>query len=155
MATGPPLLPAPPSLGASDAAPLSIDELYEVGCDLEETDPAHAEASYEQVLARAPRHTDAHINLGRLLHERGELEGAEGHYRQALANRPNDPTAMFNLGVALEDQECVTDAIEAYEGALLALQPETTPTPTPTPRASTRWAETTALRCGTCAPTAI
>jgi tetratricopeptide (TPR) repeat protein len=107
-----------PSPNGAEVVPLSIEELYEVGCDLEETDPAHAEASYAEVLARAPSHTDAHINLGRLLHERGELEGAEGHYRQALASRPDDPTAMFNLGVVLEDQDCVSEAIEAYERAV-------------------------------------
>jgi tetratricopeptide (TPR) repeat protein len=113
----------PPLLLSGDVATLSIDELYELGCDLEETDPAQAEASYAEVLARAPRHTDAHINLGRMLHERGELEGAEGHYRQALAARPDDPTAMFNLGVALEDQEDYAEAIEAYERAV-ALNPQ-------------------------------
>jgi tetratricopeptide (TPR) repeat protein len=107
-----------PSAEGSEVVPLSIEELYEVGCDLEETDPAHAEASYGEVLARVPGHTDAHINLGRLLHERGDLEGAERHYRQALASRPDDPTAMFNLGVVLEDQDCVSEAIETYERAV-------------------------------------
>jgi tetratricopeptide (TPR) repeat protein len=101
-----------------DVVPLSIEELYEIGCDLEEADPGHAEVSYEQVLARAPRHTDAHINLGRLLHERGDLAGAEEHYREALTHRPDDPTATFNLGVALEDQERIPEALLAYERAL-------------------------------------
>jgi tetratricopeptide (TPR) repeat protein len=106
-----------------DVAGLSLEELYEIGCDLEEADPGQAEASYAEVLARAPRHADAHINMGRLLHERGDLEGAEGHYRQALATRPDDPTATFNLGVALEDQEYVAEAIDAYERAV-ALNPQ-------------------------------
>ena len=113
--------PAPSSplpAHAGDVVPLSIEELYEIGCDLEETDPAHAEASYAEILARAPRHADAHINLGRLLHERGELAGAEEHYREALALRPDDPTATFNLGVALEDQERVAEAVLAYERAI-------------------------------------
>ena len=115
---------ATPLLGrAGDVAALSIEELYELGCDLEEVDPAQSEATYADVLARAPRHVDAHINLGRLLHERGDLEGAEGHYRQALLSRPDDPTAMFNLGVALEDQDDCVEAIEAYERAI-ALNPQ-------------------------------
>jgi len=113
---------APPAKVATtptaDVVPLSIEELYEIGCDLEETDPAHAEASYEQVLARAPRHADANINLGRLRHERGDLAGAEAHYREALGLRPDDPTATFNLGVALEDQARFAEALEAYERAI-------------------------------------
>jgi tetratricopeptide (TPR) repeat protein len=106
---------APPG---GDVVPPSLDELYELGCDLEETDPVHAEASYRQVLERAPHHADAHINVGRLLHERGDLAGAEEHYRAALEERPDDPTATFNLGVALEDGSRVAEALEAYERAL-------------------------------------
>jgi len=108
----------PVPAGAGDVVPLSIDELYEIGCDLEETDPTHAEASYRQVLERTARHADAHVNLGRLLHERGELAEAERHYREALAARPDDPTATFNLGVAMEDQGRFDEALAAYEGAI-------------------------------------
>jgi tetratricopeptide (TPR) repeat protein len=106
--------------GASggDVVPLSTDELYEIGCDLEETDPTHAEASYRQVLARTPAHADAHVNLGRLLHERGDLKGAEAHYRRALGARPDDPTATFNLGVAMEDLGRIDEALRAYERAI-------------------------------------
>ena len=50
--------------------------------------PERAESSYRQVLAQAPHHADAHINLGRILHERGDLPAAEEHYRRALAIRP-------------------------------------------------------------------
>jgi tetratricopeptide (TPR) repeat protein len=106
------------AVAKADVVPLSIEELYEVGCDLEETDPVHAEASYRQVLGRAPRHADAHINLGRLLHERGDFPGAESHYRSALDERPDDPTATFNLGVSLEDQGRVVEALESYERAV-------------------------------------
>jgi tetratricopeptide (TPR) repeat protein len=113
----------PAAAATSDVVPLSTEELYEVGCDLEETDPSHAEASYRQVLSRAPRHADAHINLGRLLHERGDFARAEDHYRRALNERPDDPTATFNLGVALEDQGRVDDALEAYERSV-ALNPQ-------------------------------
>jgi tetratricopeptide (TPR) repeat protein len=112
------LAPSPSALPSHDVVPPTIDELYELGCDLEEADPANAEASYRQVLVRAPRHADALINLGRLLHERGELEGAETRYREALAVRRDDATATFNLGVALEDQGRVPEALETYERAI-------------------------------------
>jgi tetratricopeptide (TPR) repeat protein len=118
--------PEPATARAADVAvaatgevvPPTLDELYELGCELEEADPTHAEASYRQVLVLSPRHADAHINVGRLMHERGDLAGAEEHYRQALAIRADDATARFNLGVALEDQGRVREALDAYEAAI-------------------------------------
>jgi tetratricopeptide (TPR) repeat protein len=104
---------------AASASDLSADELYELGCDLEENDSARARAAYLNVLALAPEHADAHVNLGRLLHEAGDYTVAEAHYRRALSIRPDDATATFNLGVALEDQGQVASALEAYERAVL------------------------------------
>ena len=103
-----------------NVAPANVEEIYEIGCDIDEADPAQAEASYRQVLMQAPEHADAHINLGRLLHERGDMAAAEAHYRRALAIRPGDATALFNLGVALEDQGRNSAALEAYAGAIEA-----------------------------------
>jgi tetratricopeptide (TPR) repeat protein len=109
----------PPTTAAvSDVAPPSLEEIYEIGCDIDETDPVSAEASYRQVLMQAPEHADAHINLGRILHERGDLGAAEAHYRRALTIRQGDPTALFNLGVALEDQGRNAAALEAYTRAI-------------------------------------
>jgi tetratricopeptide (TPR) repeat protein len=111
----------PPAVAAaSDVAPPSPEEIYEIGCDIDEADPVSAEASYRQVLMQAPEHADAHINLGRILHERGDLPAAEAHYRRALIIRPSDATALFNLGVALEDQGRNGPALEAYAGAIEA-----------------------------------
>ncbi len=100
--------------------PRRAEEIYEIGCDIDEADPAQAEASYRQVLMQAPEHADAHINLGRLLHERGDMAAAEAHYRRALVIRPGDATALFNLGVALEDQGRNSAALEAYARAIEA-----------------------------------
>jgi len=58
------------------------------------------------------------VNLGRLLHEAGEIHAALLHYRSALRARPGDATAAFNVGVALEDLHMVADAIIAYEHAI-------------------------------------
>jgi tetratricopeptide (TPR) repeat protein len=100
--------------------PPTAEEIYELACDLDEADPERAESSYRQVIAQAPQHADAHINLGRILHERGDLPAAEDHYRRALSIRPHDPTASFNLGVVLEDGGHHADALEAYRRAIAA-----------------------------------
>jgi tetratricopeptide (TPR) repeat protein len=112
------ILPSRPAPPAGEVATPTIDEMYEIGCHIDETDPEQAEASYRQVLMQAPEHADAHINLGRILHERSDLPAAEAHYRRALTIRPGDATALFNLGVALEDQGMNEAALEAYAQAI-------------------------------------
>jgi tetratricopeptide (TPR) repeat protein len=83
---------------------------------------AAAMAAYRRAIAGDPGLADAHLNLGRLLHEQGKTGEAEECYRQALAARPGDATAAFNLGVALQDRGRLDEAAEAYEAAL-ALDP--------------------------------
>ena len=107
--------------GAPTVAPDRAEEWYEQGVELEEDEPEKAIQAYRQALALNPDLADAHLNLGRLLHESGrpaDLASAEKHYRRALALRPGDATAAFNLGVALQDLKRPHDAVEAYEKAL-------------------------------------
>jgi len=101
-----------------DGGELSADEWYDLGCELEEPDPRRALGAYRQALALDERHADAHVNLGRLLQERGDPSGAERHYRAALQVRPQDATAAYNLGTALEDQRRWQEAIAAYSEAI-------------------------------------
>ncbi|MES1207266.1 MAG: tetratricopeptide repeat protein [Pseudomonadota bacterium] len=96
----------------------NADDFYQLGCSLEDGAPEAARVAYQNVLSRQPDHADAHVNLGRLLHEAGDLEFAEEHYRAALAQRPADATAHFNLGVLLEDRGRPELAVETYEAAL-------------------------------------
>jgi tetratricopeptide (TPR) repeat protein len=86
--------------------------------EFEEDSPEEAMAAYRRALEIDPGLADAHVNLGRLLHERGETAEAERHYRLALAARPEDTTAAFNLGVALQDLGRLREAADAYEAAL-------------------------------------
>ncbi|HXN83127.1 MAG TPA: tetratricopeptide repeat protein [Myxococcales bacterium] len=109
-------------LREAGAAAESAADWYERGCDLEEAAPAEARAAYRRALELDPAHPDAHLNLGRLLHEAGDATAAAAQYRSALASRPADATAEFNLGVALEDLGQTDDAVAAYARAL-ALDP--------------------------------
>jgi DNA-binding transcriptional MerR regulator len=90
-------------------------DMYQLGCNLEEVGPEAARVAYQRALALQPDFAEAHVNLGRLLHESGDLPFAEQHYRAALLLRPGDATAQFNLGVVLEDLGRSKEALEMYE----------------------------------------
>jgi tetratricopeptide (TPR) repeat protein len=104
------------ALAPADARP--ADHWYDAAVDLEASDPVAAMEAYRRALAVEPAYADAHLNLGRLLHEAGELEAAERHYRAAVSAAPNDAGARFNLGVVLEDLKRWSPAIAAYRDAL-------------------------------------
>ena len=91
---------------------------YERGCELEAADPEGAITAYRRALAGRPDLADAHNNLGRLLHDRGQLAAAEAHYRLALCAQRYIALYWFNLGVVLEDLGRSGEAIDAYERAL-------------------------------------
>ena len=99
------------------------EDWYELACDLELSSAEEARAAYEHALEIDPGHVDAHVNLGRLLHEDGAPAAAEQHYRTALELDPHHDTAAFNLGVAHEDHGRLRDALVAYERAV-GLNPE-------------------------------
>src|SRR5690242_19045385 len=97
---------------------LDAEDWYELGLELEAVDPREARDAYRRALELDAHHADAHVNLGRLLHEQGLVEEAERHYRAALREDPAHATAAFDLGIALEDLDRPADAIEAYRIAL-------------------------------------
>ena len=91
---------------------------FEQGVELESTDSEQARRAYLRAIELEPLHADALVNLGRLMHERGDVADAAERYRRALAVRPGHATAAYNLGVALEDLGRVEEAIDAYRAAL-------------------------------------
>jgi tetratricopeptide (TPR) repeat protein len=99
------------------------EALFARAAELEATDPDAAADTYTAALAANPQHADAHLNVGRLLHQRGRLKEAEAHYVAALVCRPDDATATFNLAVVLEDLGRVPAAIARYHEAI-ALDPD-------------------------------
>src|SRR6266404_1179963 len=100
--------------------PLTADQWYDLGADLETAAPDDARDAYARAVALDPRHASARVNLGRLLQDAGRPAEAAEQYRAALAVRPRHPTAAFNLGTALEDLGRRPEAIEAYRKALHA-----------------------------------
>jgi tetratricopeptide (TPR) repeat protein len=94
------------------------DALFARGVAQEGEHSPDALDSYTKALAVNPLHADAHVNLGRLLHQRGKHQEAEAHYVAALAARPTDVTATFNLAVVLEDQGRIDAAITRYREAI-------------------------------------
>jgi tetratricopeptide (TPR) repeat protein len=97
---------------------MSVDDLYERGCDLDEHAPQEAAQAYRDALELDPDHADAHVNLGRILHDQGDPRAAIEHYRKALELAPRHATASFNLGVALEDLRLFEEAVLAYTMAI-------------------------------------
>lgn len=94
---------------------LAAEEWYQLGVDLETESPQEAKAAYRKAIEIEAGYVDAHLNLGRLLHEEGRVRTAADCYRQALELRPTDSTACFNLAVALEDLGRPMEALSAYE----------------------------------------
>jgi len=111
---------APVVRAARRSAPLDADAWYRWGSDLEDAAPREAEAAYRRALEIDRDHGGARLNLGRLLHERGDPRAAELHYRRAMASPHHRALAAFNLGVALEDQGLLEEALLAYARALEA-----------------------------------
>jgi tetratricopeptide (TPR) repeat protein len=91
---------------------------FERGVELEESDPAAARDAYTRAIELDPDLTDAHVNLGRLLHEAGDARGAIARYEAALLRSAQDPVAHFNLALALEDVRELAQAAEHYRRAL-------------------------------------
>lgn len=98
---------------------LEADDWFTLACDLEAVSAEEAREAYRRALEADDRHADTHVNLGRMLHETGDLEAAEAHYRRALEARPGELTALFNLGVVLEDQGRLREAAQAYREAIM------------------------------------
>jgi tetratricopeptide (TPR) repeat protein len=96
----------------------TAEQWFRLACELEDTSPLEARQAYLQALAQDPGLADAHLNLGRLEHEAGELGKAEMHYRRAVQCAPGDATAHFNLAVLLEDRDRPEEAIQAYAQAI-------------------------------------
>jgi tetratricopeptide (TPR) repeat protein len=101
-------------------APSGAEEWFERAVALEPENAEAALRAYEQAIDVDPVFLNAHINLGRLLHEAGRYARAEQVYRDAVKICGSDPVLLYNLGVLLDDMDRKAQAMEAYEAALSA-----------------------------------
>jgi tetratricopeptide (TPR) repeat protein len=93
-------------------------EWFDRAVMLEKRNPRGAREAYAKAIEADPAMLDAHLNLGCLLHEAGELAAAERAYRAGLASCDQAPALLYNLGVLLEDMKRKDDALRAYQDAV-------------------------------------
>lgn len=113
--------PAEGSLSVIERKPAPAPEpeqSFDDAVELEQDDTEAAIRSYERAIAAEPKHLEARINLGRLLHEAGRLAKAEQVYRDAMRACGNDALLLYNFGVLLDDMDRKPEAMAAYELAL-------------------------------------
>lgn len=109
-------------LTPGDARPAPAHQpWFEQGVALETSDPAQACDAYRHALHADPANLGAYVNLGRLLHETGQLREAEAVYREGLVECGADGTLLFNLAVLLEDLQRQEEAASTYRAALAAV----------------------------------
>jgi tetratricopeptide (TPR) repeat protein len=113
-----PFTPPPPKVPTERG--VTADDWYDLGVELEETSPREARTAYETAVGLDPDHVAARIDLGRMLHDDGELGAAEQQYREATKREPANGLAWYDLGVVLEDLHRSAEALLCYERAVNA-----------------------------------
>lgn len=63
--------------------------------------PVEAAKRLDEALRLDPDNAAAHVNLGNLRDDRGDLDAAESEYRRALQLQADNPAALYDLGVLL------------------------------------------------------
>lgn len=81
------------------------------------------EALWTDTLRKNPAAYMAHTNLGILLQQRGDVDGALAHYQKAIQLKPDLFNAHYNAAIALDSKGLLLDAGRHYEKAL-ALRPD-------------------------------
>ncbi len=80
------------------------------------------ETLWNDTIARNPSSWMAHVNLGRLFAQRGELGKAARENRRAIELAPDEPEAHYNLATFFAQRGDFDQAAEQYEKAI-ALRP--------------------------------
>jgi hypothetical protein len=101
----------------------SAEDWFSLAVDLEAYAQDEAKEAYVRTLELEPEHVQACLNLGRLMHDLGDLPASVEYYRMGLQLRPDDGVAWFNLGVLFEELDLPAEAISAHKSALNASDP--------------------------------
>lgn len=78
---------------------------------------AAARGHYESALQQDERNAAAHVGLGTMLVDAGELDAAEPHLRRALELVPNSPDVALQLGKIAERRDDFREAFAQYRHA--------------------------------------
>jgi len=81
-----------------------------------------AEASIHRAIElgrKYPKYAGARVNLGNMLLEKGELDGAEANYRAAIAIDPDTAGTYFNMGLVYDRRGDLAGAEEWYRKSLV------------------------------------
>jgi len=112
---------------AAEADPSSADPWFNLGTAQmqaaeKETSSARQEPrlreavqSFEQALARNPKHYRAAYNQGVAYHRLAEFSNEIAAYRKALQARPDYAEALYNLGAVLSAERRTDEAIRTWE----------------------------------------
>jgi tetratricopeptide (TPR) repeat protein len=93
-------------------------ELAQILDEKTSADPAEALRFYQAALALRPHSPPVYNNLGLVLRNKGDVEGAIAAYQEALHLKKDFPAAYINLGAALHGKGDVDGAITAYQETL-------------------------------------
>jgi len=71
--------------------------------------------SYRNILKIQPQFAEMQFNLGSVLYQMGDSEGAILNYQKAIQIKPDLVVAYFNLGIAYQSQSQFEKALGAYK----------------------------------------
>ena len=98
----------------------TVEEWLQVAAQCEGNPELRPQAigAYLQVVEADPQSVEAHINLGTLFYEDGQLEEAKERFRLVLTLAPDNALAHFNLGSVLDELKEVGEACQCLREAV-------------------------------------
>jgi len=77
-----------------------------------------AESEYRKVIKIMPSHFRAHLNLGSILFDKGDIDGAVKHYLKSLSSGGDTHETYYKLGLCYKKMGKIKQAIAAFESAI-------------------------------------